>query len=43
LRQRGGESGGSRAPETIPYFTRALRTEPVACQGKLLARDILTS
>jgi flavorubredoxin len=36
-----GMHGGSLGRETIPYFTRALREEPVGYQGKLLGRDVL--
>jgi flavorubredoxin len=35
-----GMHGGSLGRETIPYFTRALREEPFAYQGKLLGRDV---
>jgi flavorubredoxin len=38
-----GMHGGSLVREAIPYFTRALRAEPVAYQGKLLGRDVLPS
>ncbi len=36
-----GMHGGSLAREAVPYFTRALREEPFAYQGKLLGRDVL--
>ncbi len=35
-----GMHGGSLGRETIPYFTRALREEPFAYQGKLLGREV---
>jgi hypothetical protein len=36
-----GMHGGSLGRDAIPYFTRALRDEPVGYQGKLLGRDVL--
>jgi hypothetical protein len=37
-----GMHGGTLGRETIPHFTRALREEPFADQGKLLGREVLT-
>jgi flavorubredoxin len=36
-----GMHGGSLTRESIPYFTKALREEPFAYQGKLLGREVL--
>ena len=36
-----GMHGGSLGRETISYFTRALREEPVGYEGKLLGREVL--
>ncbi|HEV2980227.1 MAG TPA: FprA family A-type flavoprotein [Solirubrobacteraceae bacterium] len=38
-----GMHGGSLERGTIDYFTRALREEPFAYQGKLLGREVLAS
>jgi flavorubredoxin len=35
-----GMHGGSLAREAIPYYTRALREQPFAYQGKLLGREV---
>jgi hypothetical protein len=35
-----GMHGGSLGRETISYFTRALREEPFAYQGRLLGREV---
>jgi flavorubredoxin len=37
-----GMHGGSLGRETIPHFTRALREQPFAYQGKLLGREVLS-
>ena len=36
-----GMHGGSLPRDAVPYFTRALREEPFAYQGRLLGREVL--